>query len=143
MARAWPISFCAIDEKATSSSRSGAIPVHSESRQPRTSSSSAIASNERMSCSFTGLLQLLFQRVAVDSVVVPVQLVDELVDLDDRLARDDPERSRLAAAAVLLARVHVGELAVGCLHGPRVLQRLAFPLLPEDLVNHAASASTT
>src|SRR5919197_3607727 len=103
MARAWPISFCAIDEKATSSSRSGAIPVHSESRQPRTSSSSAIASNERMSCSFTRLLQLLLQGIAVDPVVVAVQLVDELVDLDDRLARDDPERGRLAAAAVLLA----------------------------------------
>ena len=40
-ARAWPISFCAIDENATSSSSIGAMPVHSESRQPMTSSSSA------------------------------------------------------------------------------------------------------
>src|SRR5690348_17952696 len=84
-ARACPISFCAIDEKATSSSSKGAIPVHSESRQPRISSSSAISSNERASDSFTCLLQLLLQRVAVDSVVVAVELVVELLDLDDRL----------------------------------------------------------
>ena len=36
-------SVCAIDEKATSSSRNGAMPVHSELRQPRISSSSASA----------------------------------------------------------------------------------------------------
>ncbi len=40
-ARAWPISFWAMDESATSSSRNSTMPVHSESRQPRTSSSSA------------------------------------------------------------------------------------------------------
>ena len=45
-ARAWPISFCAIDENATSSSSVGAIPVHSESRQPRISSSSASAEEQ-------------------------------------------------------------------------------------------------
>src|SRR5215471_2435365 len=95
-ARAWPISFCAIDEKATSSSSRGAIPVHSESRQPRISSSSAISSNERASDSFTCLLELRLQRVAVDAVVVAVELVDELLDLDDRLARHDPQRGRLA-----------------------------------------------
>src|SRR5919206_2274917 len=97
MARAWPISFCAIDENATSSSSIGAIPVHSESRQPTISSSSAISSNERCSCSFTGPPKLVLQRVAVDAVIVPVQLVDELLDLDDRLARHNPERRRLAA----------------------------------------------
>src|SRR5918996_918410 len=42
-----------MDEKATSSSRKGAIPVHSESRQPRTSSSSASSSS---ACVLTGLL---------------------------------------------------------------------------------------
>src|SRR5439155_4333311 len=91
-ARACPISFWAIDENATSSSRNGAIPVHSESRQPRTSSSSAISSNERASCSFTGLLELLLQRVAVDAVVVAIELVREVLDLDDRLTRHDPKR---------------------------------------------------
>src|SRR3990170_372130 len=40
-ARAWPISSCAIELVATSSSSIGAIPVHSESQKPITSSSSA------------------------------------------------------------------------------------------------------
>src|SRR5512132_4050700 len=100
-ARAWPTSFCAIDEKATSSSRNGAIPVHSELRQPRISSSSAIGSSSSARA-FTGLLQLFFERVAVDAVVVPLQLVDEVVDLVHRLPRDDPERDRLASPPELL-----------------------------------------
>src|SRR6266498_3793638 len=50
-ARACPISVWAIDEKATSSSRKGAIPVHSELRQPRISSSSA---NSRIRCADSG-----------------------------------------------------------------------------------------
>jgi hypothetical protein len=49
-ARACPISFCAIDENATSSSSIGAIPVHSESRQPITSSSSASSSSTCSCC---------------------------------------------------------------------------------------------
>src|ERR671931_528008 len=109
-ARACPISFWAIDEKATSSSRNGAMPVHSESRQPKMSSSSAISSS---ACAFTRLLQLLLQRIPVDAVVVAVQLVDEVLDLVHGLARDDPERRRLAAPAELLARVPVGEALVG------------------------------
>src|SRR6476660_102238 len=88
-ARAWPISFCAIDEKATSSSSSGAIPVHSELLQPRNSSSSASSSS---CCAFTGFRQLLFQGVAVDAVVVLLQLVDEVFDRVHGVARDDPER---------------------------------------------------
>src|SRR5262249_43934272 len=136
-ARAWPISFCAIDEKATSSSRKGAIPVHSESRQPRISSSSAIS---RSSCarSFTSLLELLFQRVAVDAVVVPVQFVDELGDPHDRAALDHPERDRLAAPAVLLPGVRLGEARVRRLDRAGVLEGLALALLPEDFVDHAA-----
>ena len=70
-ARACPISFCAIDENATSSSSIGAIPVHSESRQPMTSSSSARPS----SSSFTRLLQARLDRVAVDAPVLQVELV--------------------------------------------------------------------
>src|SRR5512133_804348 len=132
-----------MEENATSSSSSGAIPVHSESRQPRISSSSAISSNERTSDSFTCLLELLLERVAVDAVVVAVQLVGKVLDLDDRLARDHPERRRFPAPSVLLPGVDVGELAVGRLDGAGVLERLPFPLLAEDLVDHAASASTT
>src|SRR5919205_1332108 len=139
MARACPISFCAIEEKATSSSSIGAMPVHSESRQPMISSSSAISSNERCSCSFTRPPELVLQRVAVDTVVVPVQLVDELLDLDDRLARHDPQRRRLTAPPVLLARIHLGELPVRRVHRAGVLKRLALALLPEDLVDHYAA----
>src|SRR5213593_1425109 len=126
MARAWPISFCAIDEKATSSSRNGAIPVHSELRQPRISSSSAISSS---ACAFTGLLELLLQRIAVDSVVVPLQLVDELVDLVHRFPRDDPERDRLAAPPELLPRVPLGELLVRRLDRAGVRERPTLALL--------------
>src|SRR6266540_3577890 len=116
-ARACPISVWAIDEKATSSSRKGAIPVHSELRQPRISSSSASSSSP---CAFTGLLQFLLQRIAVDAVVVALELVDELVDLVHRLARHDPQRDRLAAPAKLLARVPVGVLRIGRLDRPRM-----------------------
>src|SRR5207249_4542314 len=136
-ARACPISFWAIDENATSSSRNGAIPVRSESRQPRIRSSSAI-SRSSCACALTCLLQLLLERIPVDTVVVPVQLVDEVVDLVHSLARDDPERGRLAAAAVLLAGVPLGEALVGRLDRARVLEGLALPLLAKDLVDHAA-----
>src|SRR5262249_12747338 len=138
-ARACQISFCAIDENATSSSRRGAMPVHSESRQPRISSSSAISSRCCCSRSFTCLLQLLLQRVAVDAVIVAVQLVDELVDLDHRASRQDPERRRLAAPSVLLAGVYIREVVVGRLDRAGVLQRLSFPFLAKDFVNQAAS----
>src|SRR6478752_2184781 len=127
-----------MDENATSSSSTGAIPVHSEFRQPRTSSSSAIASSS--ACSLTCLLQLCLQRVAVDPVVVLAQLVGEVLDLPDRLARDDPERHGLASPAVLLVCVRVREGRIGCRDGAGVLERLPFALLAENLVDHAASA---
>src|SRR5215203_15429 len=125
-----------MEEKATSSSRKGAMPVHSEFRQPRISSSSAIG---RSSCSrsFTRLLQLFFERIAVDPVVVPLQLVDELVDLVHGRARDDPERDRLASPAELLAGVPLPVLVVRRLDRARVREGLPLPLLPEDLVDHA------
>src|SRR5262245_30202286 len=140
MARAWPISFCAFDEKATSSSRNGAIPVHSEFRQPRISSSSAISSS---ACALTSLLQLLLERITVDAVVVPLELVDELVDLVHGLARHDPQSDRLPAPAVLLARVPLGELLVRRLDRAGVRERLPFSLLTKNLVDHAASGRTT
>src|SRR5919204_5444514 len=94
-ARACPISFCAMDEKATSSSRNGAIPVHSEFRQPRMNSSSA-SSSSCCASSLTCLFQLRLQRVPVHAVIVALELVDELVHLGDGVAPDDPERDRLA-----------------------------------------------
>src|SRR5262245_61674764 len=115
------------------------MPVHSEFRQPRISSSSAISSS---ACSFTCLLQLLLERVAVDAVVVALELVDELVDLVHRVARHEPERDRLAAPAELLACVPLGVLVVRRLHRARVRERLPLPLLAENLVDHAACAST-
>src|SRR5262245_37712847 len=132
-----------MEENATSSSRKGAIPVHSEFRQPRISSSSASC---RRSCtrSPTRLLQPLLDRVAVHAAVLEVELVDELVDLLDGLARDEPERLRLAAASVLLAGVDLGEPLVGRHDRAGVLHRRARALAAEDLVDraHAASAST-
>src|ERR671927_34661 len=136
-ARAWPISFCAIDEKATSSSNSGAIPVHSESRQPMTSSSSASSSSR----SFTRLLELRLQRVPVDAVVRAAELVHEVAELLDRVPRNEPKRRRLLPPAVLLACVQLRKLAVRRSDRPGVLERLALPLLPKNLVDHAASAS--
>src|SRR5689334_22694097 len=103
------------------------MPVHSELRQPRISSSSAIG---RSSCarSLTCLLQLLLQRITVDPVVIFLELVDELVDLVDGRACDDPERDRLAAPAELLARVGVRVLVVRCLDRAGVREGLALAL---------------
>src|SRR5206468_1110744 len=72
-------------------------------------------------------------------------LVDELVHLDDRIPRYDPERDGLAAAAVLFPRVHLGELSIRRRDRARVRERLPLPLLAEHLPdrNHAASASST
>src|SRR5437764_578067 len=136
-ARAWPISFCAIDENATSSSSIGAIPVHSELRQPRINSSSA---NSSSLCAFTSLGEFVLQRIPVDAVVVLVELVDEVLDRVYGLARDDPQRDGLAAAAELLARVVVREGEIGRLDRAGVREGLASALLTEDLVNHAAWA---
>src|SRR5690242_12235319 len=108
------------------------MPVHSESRQPRTSSSSARPSS---SCSFTRLLQTCLDRVAVDAAVLEVELVGPVLDVADRVAGDEPQRDRLAAPAVLLARPRLGEVRVGRLDRPGVLERLAPPLLPEHFVD--------
>src|SRR5439155_4224813 len=134
-----PISFCAIEETATSSSSIGAMPVHSESRQPRTSSSSARPSS---ACSFTRLLQPCLDRIAVDAAVLEVELVGPVLDVADRVARDEPERDRLAAPAVLLARPRLREVGVRRLDGAGVLERLAFPLPAKNLVDHAASTTS-
>ena len=90
-------------------------------------------------------MQPRLDRVAVDAAVLHLELVGELVDLVNGIARDEPERHRLLASRVLLARVDLGEPLVGRDHRPCVLERLALPLLPEHLedVAHAASASTT
>src|SRR6185437_8521434 len=142
-ARACPISFWAIDEKATSSSSVGAMPVHSESRQPTISSSSANPSSrsvlDESAGALTCLLQPSLDRVAVDAAVLEVELVGPVGDLVDRRARYEPEALALAAAAELLARPGIGEGRIGRLDRPRVRERLSLPLLAEDLVDHAAS----
>src|ERR1041385_912936 len=88
----------------------GAMPVHSESRQPRTSSSSARPSS---ACSFTSLLETCLDRIAVDAAVLEIELVCPVLDVADLVARAEPERDRLAAAAVLLARPGLREVGVG------------------------------
>src|SRR6201993_1435108 len=106
------------------------MPVHSESRQPRTSSSSASPSS---ACSFTSLLQPCLDRVAVDAAVLEVELVSPVLDVADRVARDEPECDRLAAPAVLLARPGLREVRVRRDDRARVLERCAALLLAEDL----------
>src|SRR5690348_14864571 len=108
----------------------GAMPVHSESRQPRTSSSSARPSS---ACSFTSLLQACLDRVAVHAAVLEVELVGPVLDVADRVARDEPERDRLAAPAVLLARPGFREVRVGSDDRAGMLERRAALLLAEDL----------
>src|SRR3954447_23902734 len=141
-ARACPISFCAIDENATSSSSDGAMPVHSESRQPRISSSSAY-SRSRCARSVTRLLQLRLQRIAVDAVVRLLELVVEVRHLVHGVSRDDPQRNGLLPTPVLLVREHLGKRCVRRRYRAGVRERRAFLLLAEDLEDHAASASTT
>src|SRR5262249_40099849 len=105
------------------------MPVHSESRQPRTSSSSARPSSAG---SFTTLLQTCLDRVAVDAAVLEVELVRPVLDVADRFARNEPERDRLAAPAVLLACPRLREVCVGCDDRAGVLERSAALLLAED-----------
>src|SRR5260221_10678060 len=97
------------------------MPVHSLSRQPMTSSSSARPS----SSSFTCLLQAGLDRIAVDTAVLQVELVRPVPDVVDRVTRNEPERDRLAAPPVLLARPRLRELGVGGDHRARVLECLA------------------
>src|SRR5215469_411732 len=116
----------------------GAMPVHSESRQPRTSSSSARPSS---ACSFTSLLQTCLDRVAVDAAVLEVELVGPVLDVADRVPWNQPERDGLAAPAILLARPRLREVGVGRDDRAGVLERSAALLLAEDLphrVGHAA-----
>src|SRR5262245_44500289 len=113
------------------------MPVHSESRQPRTSSSSARPSS---ACSFTSLLQACLDGVAVDAAVLEVELVGPVLDVADGVARDEPERDRLAAATVLLSRPGLGEVRVGSDDRAGVLERGAALLLAEDLPNGLAHA---
>src|SRR5262245_12025164 len=122
------------------------MPVHSESRQPRTSSSSARPSS---TCSFTSLLQACLDRVAVDAAVLEVELVGPVLDVADGVAGDEPERDRLAAPAVLLAGPGLGEVRVGRDDRAGVLEGGAAPLLAEDLphrmtrrVAHAARTAS-
>src|SRR5690242_19932078 len=118
----------------------GAMPVHSLSRQPSTSSSSARPSS---ACSFTSLLQPGLDRVAVDAAVLQVELVGPVLDVVDRVARDEPERDGLAAAAVLLARPGLGEVRVRSDDRAGVLERCAALLLAEDLPDRMAHAART
>src|SRR6478735_6783303 len=100
-----------MDENATSSSSDGAMPVHSESRQPSTSSSSAYSIS---SCAraLTRLLQLRLQGVAVHAVIRLLELVVEVGHFVNRFARDDPQRNRLLTPAVLLVSEHLRECCV-------------------------------
>src|SRR3954452_12291724 len=120
------------------------MPVHSESRQPRTSSSSARPSS---ACSLTGLLQAGLDRVTVHAAVLEVELVGPDLEVADRVARDEPERDRLATPAVLLARPSLREVGGGRDDGPAGLEGAA-PLLlaealPDGVLAHAAKASRT
>src|SRR5579864_978105 len=91
--------------------------------------------------SFTGLLQPRLDRVAVDAPVLEIELVRPFVDDVHRVARDEPERNRLAAAAVLLSRPHLRELRVGRLNRPAVLERLPLAVLAKDLPDHPRSGA--
>ena len=111
---------------SSSTARSPSTPIRASRGRARRRRSREAAARAR---SFTRLLQLRLERVAVHPVVVAAELVDEVLDLEDRVARDDPERSRLAAAAVLLVRVASRERLVRRDHRARVL-RTAGPCAP-------------
>src|SRR4051794_19505967 len=92
----------------------------------------------------TRLLQSRLDRVAVDAAILEIEFVRPLVDDVHRGARHEPERDRLAAAAVLLARPCFRELRVGCDDGAGMLERLAAPVLAKDLpLVHARTVSRT
>src|SRR5207245_7348088 len=79
----------------------------------------------------------------VDEVIGLVTFVGEVVHLADRPARNEPQRFRLLAAAVLLVRVRLREGHVRRVDRPGVRERNAFLLLAEDFVDQAALARTT
>src|SRR5579884_4350147 len=86
----------------------------------------------------TRLLQPRLDRVAVDAAVLEVELVRPVVDDVQRLARHEPQRDRLAAPAVLLARPRLRELRIRGDDRAGVLERDAAAVLAEDLPDHAA-----
>src|SRR6185437_3657107 len=106
----------------------------SESRQPRISSSSAISSSSSLTC----LLQLLLERIAVDAVVVAVQLIDELLDPHDRPALDHPERDRLAAAAEHPGRDAPSNPLLPRTDPPHQQHHIYPTILPNELPNDTA-----
>src|SRR4029079_13850783 len=84
------------------------MPVHSESRQPRISSSSAAARRASVRLGARALTRLpepRLQRVAVDAAVVALELVDELVHRAHLGTGNEPQRPRLVAATVELVRI--------------------------------------
>src|SRR5439155_9916005 len=93
--------------------------------------------------SFTCLLQPHLERIPVDAAVLEVELVGEVVHFVDGVARHEPQRLRLAAATVLLARPRFREGGVGRVDRARMLERLALLLASEHFEDHAASASRT
>ena len=157
-ARAWPISFCAIDENATSSSRNGAMPgplrvapaedelVVGE-REQEVGALAHCASRSRRHVErprpLTRLVQPRLDRVAVDAAVLHLELVRELVDLAAP-PRAGRARARPTPVGARTARARRSRrTARPARHRARVLERLPLPLLPKDLEDHAASASTT
>src|SRR5512132_915648 len=71
-----------------------------------------------------------------------MELVRKVADLAGGCARHEPEGLRLLPPPLLLTCVGLSEGVVGSGDRTRMLKRLALPLLPEDLVDHAASART-
>src|SRR5438132_6738215 len=102
------------------------------------SSSSATPSRS----SFTCLLQAALDRVAVDAAVLEIELVGPIADDVHGVARYEPQRDRLAAAAVLLTRPRLRELRVGRLDRAGVLKGLALAVLAKDLPDHAARTAS-
>src|SRR5215207_215194 len=86
----------------------------------------------------TRLLQLDLQRVAVHAAVIAIEHVSHVrvENLLDGLTRDDPERERLVATSVQLARVRLGESEVRRLERASVLERRTLPLLPKNFPDH-------
>src|SRR5436309_1557373 len=92
----------------------------------------------------TRLLQAGLDRVAVDAAILEIELVGPVADDVHRVARHEPERDRLAAPAVLLARPRLRELRVRRLDRAAVLERLPLAVLAEHFPDHAArNASRT
>src|SRR4051812_27110729 len=105
------------------------------------SSSSAIDSRSRARA-FTRDPQPFLDRVAVDAAVLEVELVRPLGHLMHGVAWHQPQRDRLAAATVLLARPRVGERRIRGVDRAGMGERLTFPLLTKDLEDHATRTAS-